>query len=116
MDKKNYSIIYAEIRPEIAERVSLGIIFFHGSEVSVRYSKKKLDAVKGLVTQDSYKYISQTVRNLASKNTISSEQDVNYLSRYSNNLITVSKLQRIDDINNNIDLNSLYKMYVYAKS
>ena len=43
-----YSIIYAVIRPEISERVSLGLIFVDGDKVDVRYSQQKLEAVRGL--------------------------------------------------------------------
>lgn len=40
-----YSIIYAVIRPEISERVSLGLIIVDGDKVDMRYSPEKLDAV-----------------------------------------------------------------------
>ncbi len=43
-----YSIIYAVIRPEISERVSLGLIFVDGDKVDVRYSQQKLEAVRSL--------------------------------------------------------------------
>ena len=33
-----YSIIYAVIRPEISERISVGLIIVDGDKVDVRYS------------------------------------------------------------------------------
>lgn len=46
-----YSIIYAVIRPEISERVSLGLIFVDGDKVDVRYSNN-LIAVSPLQSID----------------------------------------------------------------
>ena len=43
-----YSIIYAVIRPEIAEKLSLGILTIEDEKVNVRYSQKKLDVLKML--------------------------------------------------------------------
>ena len=37
-----YSIIYADIRPEIKERLSLGILTIEQNKVRVFYSQKKL--------------------------------------------------------------------------
>ena len=37
LDNMKYSIIYAFIRPEISERVSLGLIFVDGDKVDMRY-------------------------------------------------------------------------------
>lgn len=37
-----YSIIYVVIRPEIAERISVGLIFVDGDKVDIRYSQKKI--------------------------------------------------------------------------
>ena len=46
-----YSIIYAVIRPEISERISVGLIIVDGDKVDVRYSQQKLDALRGLFPQ-----------------------------------------------------------------
>ena len=40
-----YSIIYADIRPEINERLSLGVLTIEQNKVRVYYSQKKLDIV-----------------------------------------------------------------------
>ena len=37
-----YSIIYADIRPEIKERLSLGVLTIEQNKVKVYYSQKKL--------------------------------------------------------------------------
>ena len=46
-----YSIIYAVIRPEISERISVGLIIVDGDKVDVRYSNN-LIAVSPLQTID----------------------------------------------------------------
>ena len=53
-----YSIIYADIRPEITERLSLGILTIDQDRVKVYYSQKKLGIVKLLYTEKEYKAIS----------------------------------------------------------
>ena len=56
-----YSIIYAVIRPEIAERISVGLIFVEGGKVDIRYSQQKLDALRNLFSQKEYEFVSQVV-------------------------------------------------------
>ena len=106
-----YSIIYADIRPEIKERLSLGVLTIEQDKVRVMYSRKKLSIVKLLYPPKEYKAISSIVchglRELTSVDTLT------YLSRYSNNLISFSPIQSIDKTRNNINSEWLYKNYVY---
>lgn len=96
MNNLKYSIIYAVIRPEITERISVGLIFVDGDKVDIRYSQQKLDALRGLFSQKEYEFVSQVVSSMPTSGKINSVKDINYLTRYSNNLITVSPLQSID--------------------
>ena len=96
MNNLKYSIIYAVIRPEITERISVGLIFVDGDNVDIRYSQQKLDALRGLFPQKEYEFVSQVVSSMPTSGKINSVKDINYLTRYSNNLITVSPLQSID--------------------
>ena len=73
-----YSIIYAVIRPEIAERVSLGLDF-----------------------------------GLATSGKINTIEDINYLTRYSNNLIAVSPLQSIDIDSTEQCKANLFRNYIH---
>ena len=95
MDKLQYSIIYAVIRQDISERISIGMIIIDGSDISVRYSDNKLKALKYLFPKSKYDFINKAVRGLPLNHTITSKNDIDYLSRYSNNLITFSPLQTI---------------------
>ncbi|MBQ6722997.1 MAG: hypothetical protein IJQ84_00585 [Paludibacteraceae bacterium] len=106
-----YSIIYADIRPEINERLSLGVLTIEQNKVRVMYSQKKLGIVKQLYKPKEYKAIYSIVRyglrNLDSVDTLK------YLTRYSNNIISFSPIQCIDKAHTNIDSEWLYKNYVY---
>ena len=106
-----YSIIYADIRPEIQERLSLGILTIENEKVKVLYSQKKLEILKMLYTEKEYKAISSIVRNGLRE--LTSVETLKYLTRYSNNLISFSPIQSIDKTQANITGEWLYKNYVY---
>lgn len=108
-----YSIIYAVIRPEISERVSLGLIFVDGDKVDVRYSQQKLDAVRGLFPPKEYEFLSQVITSMPTDGSVNSVEAINYLTRYSNNLIAVSPLQSIDVASSELSKASLFKNYIY---
>lgn len=106
-----YSIIYADIRPEIKERLSLGVLTIEQDKVRVMYSQKKLNIIKLLYTPKEYKAISSIVRH--GLRSMTSVDTLKYLTRYSNNLISFSPIQSIDKSQNHIDSGWLYRNYVY---
>ena len=106
-----YSIIYADIRPEINERLSLGVLIIENNTVKVYYSQKKLEIVKLLYTPKEYKAISSIVRKELRE--LASVETLKYLTRYSNNLISFSPIQNIDKSQTNINGEWLYRNYVY---
>ena len=106
-----YSIIYADIRPEINERLSLGVLIIENNMVKVYYSQKKLEIVKLLYTPKEYKAISSIVRKELRE--LVSVETLKYLTRYSNNLISFSPIQSIDKSQANISGEWLYRNYVY---
>ena len=115
MNNLKYSIIYAEIRPEISERISVGLIFVDSdNKVDVRYSPKKLEALRGLIPQKQYEFVSLVVSSMPTNGRISSINDIDYLSRYSNNLISVSPLQSIDIEPSEKTKVSLFHNYICA--
>ena len=109
-----YSIIFAVIHPEIAERVSLGLIFVDGDKVEVRYSQQKLEAVRGLFSPKEYDFLSQVIRSMPTDGSVNSIEAINYLTRYSNNLIAVSPLQSIDIAATEQSKASLFSNYIYG--
>ena len=111
-----YSIIYAVLRPEISERVSVGLIIVDGNDISIRYSKNKLSALKGLLSEGEYKFITKVITSIKRNRTIESEGAINYLSRYSNNLIAVSPLTEVDIEGTVKNKDLLYRNYIYDGS
>lgn len=110
-----FSIIYAQIRPEIKERISVGLIVLSDNGVKIRYSEKKLRALKGLFPPAQYGFLAKVIRSMPNNESIKSVEAVEYLSRYSNNTITVSKIDKIDLEQTKQNEEWLYSHYVYKK-
>jgi len=105
-----YCIIYAMLRPEIQEKISVGLLAFSADgDIFYKYSNKKMSAVKILMSNNSFSNFSEMVENF-DKNI--SVDGVSYLNRYSNNLMSVSRLTNIDVDYNSKNLNRLYSVYV----
>jgi hypothetical protein len=114
MKKLRYSIIYAVIRPEISEQISVGLIFVDGDKVDMRYSSEKLKALQGLFPEESYYFISRVVRSMGRRQSEYTADTIDYLTRYSNNMISMSPLQSIDITPTEQNKDKLYRNYVYA--
>lgn len=113
MNNLKYSIIYAVIRPEILEQVSVGMVIVDGEQIDVRYSRQKLNALQELFSEEEYHFISRVVTQIKRRKRINSVEDINYLTRYSNNLIAFSPLQSIDISPTKQSKNWLFRNYVY---
>lgn len=113
MKTLEYSIVYAMIRPEISERVSVGIIFCQEGEMEFKYSNAKLEAVKMLVSEAEYSYLRRALTSMSTNKALDSASSIEYLNRYSNNILTVSGLRKVKADSPRISKDRLYKMYVY---
>lgn len=123
--KTFYSILSINIRPEISERLSVGLIMVTGERVFFRYSSSKLSIIQKLTdneihkaTQNYLKLVETSVHSnkaiysnndlLALKveskyNRLFSEQYIEYLSKYNNNLVSFSKPNFVElEINDQI--------------
>ena len=114
MEKLRYSIIYAVIRPEISEQLSIGLIIVDGAKVEVRYSQDKLDAMQNLFSEKENQFIAGVVSSMTKGKKVQTVEDVNYLIRYSNNLIALSPLQSIDISPTDQNKDWLFANYVYS--
>ena len=113
MNSLRYSIIYAVIRPEISEQLSVGLIIVDNQGIEVRYSQKKLSLLQGVFSEKESKFISRVINSLQRNKSLNSVDAVNYLTRYSNNLIAVSPLQTIEIEASEQSKNWLFRNYVY---
>ena len=105
-----YSIIYGVINPETSEQISLGIVIIDDKGIVVRYSDKKMSALKLLCSEAEYEFASRVVRSMS----FPSIANVEYMTRYSNNLIALSPIQTVDLEPNEKNKKWLYRNYVYA--
>lgn len=115
MEELQYSIIYALIRPEIGERVSVGIIFCQEEKMEMRYSNAKLRAVKGLLSSVEYCALRKMLVSCSASKALTSVSQIDYLSRYSNNLLSVSERHTVR-MSGSLSKDKLYKLYVYDSS
>ena len=113
MNSLRYSIIYAVIRPEISEQLSVGLIIVDNQGIEVRYSQKKLSLLQSVFSDKESKFISRVINSLQRNKSLNSVDAVNYLTRYSNNLIAVSPLQTIEIEASEQSKNWLFRNYVY---
>lgn len=113
MNKLRYSIIYAVIRPEISEQISVGLIIVDGEQVDLRYSRQKLNALQGLFPEEEFRFLSRVVSQMKRNGKVSTVEDINYLTRYSNNLLAFSPLQDIDMEPTEQSKDWLFRNYVY---
>ena len=62
-----------------------------------------------------YKFLRKTLKSLGRNAAIQSADAINYLTRYSNNLIALSQLQTIDIAPSESSKDWLYRNYVYSR-
>lgn len=115
MNTLEYSIVYATIRPEIREMVSVGIIFCQNGKIEVKYSNAKLNAVRHLVSEAEYNYLRRSLVAMSTKNLLESVAHIDYLNRYSNNVLTVSDIRKVRIDSPRLSKSKLYEMYVYKR-
>lgn len=128
-----YSLISVLIRPEIDEKISLGLLVLARNEVFFEYSKTKLSVCKDLLQEYVYHAVKmelasvrnsvlnfkkdQEINHLFKGDTESQfnffdESHISYLSNYKNNLLVFSKPQKLSiDVDVNI-FNTLYEKYI----
>lgn len=129
-----YSILSVIIRPEIQEKISVGLLFFDPTEIYFSYSQNKLNACKSLLPGSSFKMLKDILENIEKKieadninysekrgfkifqnkvfdNTFSASY-ISYLSRYSNNLIAFTDPKEIYVDLNTTNFKKLFTTYV----
>jgi hypothetical protein len=112
--KSHYSIISAVIRPEIGERIAIGLLLVGIEKIIFRLSKDKVGVVKELVTENTYKFLKESLRQITVavdcqqqkmkplftqldlQNSLFTEGYLEYLSRYSTNLLNFTKPKIIE--------------------
>lgn len=96
---------------ETAERISVGLLVMGKNESTYLYSQKKLDAIQHLFPAKVFDFYSKTIKNLDSK-TLSNESNLDYMIRYSNNLLSFSNIKSIDIEYSQETAQRLFKNYI----
>jgi len=93
MNNLQYSIVSVIIGPRMSDKINIGLILFDGTKAFYRYSNKRLAALRSFYSEKEYLFGCKVIRSLAKNGKLDSEDKINYLSRYSNNMITISSLK-----------------------
>lgn len=125
--KTFYSILYCTIRPNVDEKVSIGLFMGNDSVCKFEYSVEKLNVIRNLFSDSAFDTIKINLKALQKLSAecendflntykgISTlkEQYFTYLSRYANNLITYSEPKAIDVAINEGTFNKLFEKFIY---
>jgi hypothetical protein len=116
--KSYYSILFATIRPEIDEKISIGLLFWNDRNEYFDYSKTKLNSISKLMSDKSFVLLNDTIKNIETsfvKKTDSkkfSTDYVKYLSKYNNNILRYTTPKPIDFELNQINFKKLFSEYI----
>ncbi|MCC5919216.1 MAG: hypothetical protein LAT68_00545 [Cyclobacteriaceae bacterium] len=124
--KTLYSIIYSPISVIGQERINFGLLLFNGEgKLLFNYSTEKLESAKQLFSSDAFKLIKTYLKTLDNKftdkkqellqeNQVSADY-VEYLSRYSNNLMSFTNPQEVNVELTIENFNSLFEKIIFKK-
>ena len=125
--KTFYSILYCTIRPNVDEKISIGLFIGNERTCKFHFSADKLSVIKGLFTESAFSMLKISLKSLQKLSeeceiafpdiykgaSALQEQYFTYLSKYANNLITYSSPKNIDiELNQNV-FDKLFEKFVY---
>lgn len=125
--KTFYSIIFTPLSSLSNERINLGLLLSQKDGTSmVQFSEEKLSLLKKFLSAESYKLLKiqlASFENLSNPNNdlkmdfkrLNSDF-IQYLSNYTNNLISLTPPKKIDVDANEIVFKKLFEQYVYKPS
>ena len=131
--KTFFSIIYLTLNANLNEKISVGMIMSNDENLIFKYSNTKLGIVKQLIPHQNYIFLRTYFKNLDCelnhdfsksyelniKKEISSswinEKYINYLHRYSNNMVKFSEPRSIDIVLDDYSFGKLFSKYIFEK-
>ena len=127
-----FSILYVPISATLEEKVSIGLIMSDGEQHFFKYSQSKLQAIKGLLDNESLSILKAYLKSLEKEiNVIVTNENklfsmdipskanwinssyISYLSRYSNNLIQFSAPKSIDITLTESTYKRVFEKYIF---
>lgn len=128
--QSHFTILSAAIRPEIEERIAIGMLLVEGDTIFFASSKRKLSVVRTLLPSSIYKFLKETLSQIrttiyeikSQHNSLYSQIGevphqfsygyLGYTSRYSNNILNFSFPKTIELPSTEVLFNSLFRKYV----
>lgn len=123
-----YSILTAIIRPEIQEKISVGLVLFGNEGVHFNYSTNKMAAVRTIFNEHDYKLFKDYLHLVESKvsamaktngqvsfdkrDALINKEYINYLSNYNNNLLSFTPTKNIDIPATKVVFNKLFSKFI----
>ena len=128
--KTFFSIIYLPFKPDLQEKISVGLVMSNSQQTIFKVSDKKLQLTKNLISNHKYNLIKTYFNNIIAevkpklndnkldidfkyKNDWIKESYFNYLNRYSNNLVVYSEPRKIELDVTDDNFISLFEKLVY---
>lgn len=122
-----YSILYCSIRPNLDERVSIGLFVANEKECFFDFSKEKLNIIKGLLPLEGFQLLKSNLKalstlasncetdllNVYKGKSFLTEGYFGYLSTYANNLLTYSKPIELQLELNHLVFNQLFEKFIF---
>ncbi|WP_330443794.1 hypothetical protein [Flavobacterium sp. C4GT6] len=130
--KTFYNIIYLPLNANLREKISIGLIMSNGEETIFKVSYQKLAILKNLISSKKYSFIKTYFKNIEHDLNFEIKSDkyeiglnsefkkkwvnqsyMNYLHRYSNNLVNFSDTGNLDmDLNEGV-FKKLFSKFIF---
>ena len=126
------SILYVPISATLDERVSIGLVMFNDDHQFFKYSQPKLNAIKGLLDNESNTILKSYLKSLEKEINVVAESEkdlfsinkpskakwvsnsyISYLSKYSNNLLQFSEPKSIDIPLSEVTFRKVFEKYIF---
>jgi hypothetical protein len=124
-----YSILSALIRPEIQEKITIGLLLMGDNNVFFEYSKNKLNSAKSLLSESAFVSFKDALKNIETvvnvqqndnkhnqlgfkKRSPLSGSYIEYVSRYNNNILGFTSPKEIEVEANSFVFSNLYKKFI----
>lgn len=123
--KTLYSIVYTQLSPVSHERLNLGLIMLSEQGIKFRFADEKVNLLKRLLSTDAQKLVKSYLLSIQNKASVKnelyepykeiSESFLNYLSDYSNNLVSFSKPEMIQAAFSDEVFLKLYNKFIFRE-
>ncbi len=129
--KTIYSILYVSLNAALSERVSIGLLMSNSVEHYFKHSSQKLSALKNILDDEKYNLVKNYLKALEKEVLSNVENDgqlfiksdfksdwitesyINYLAKYSNNIIQFSAAKTIDINLNRDNFKRVFEKYIF---